>query len=145
MMVMVQAPMTGDWSQRKKISRTETFAVVHPFSRRAPFRESCSMAQRLDAFPSVLEGQFKVRHQKSEIVVGRVELKKVETFRTQTKAATVTSIKSWSSKLKYQIERQLHITARTTVDATGTGSVTHQPELLSVVLTTVVMVLTINR
>ena len=103
------------------------------------------MAQRLDAFPSVLEGQFKVRHQKSEIVVGRVELKKVETFRTQTKAATVTSIKSWSSKLKYQIERQLHITARTTVDATGTGSVTHQPELLSVVLTTVVMVLTINR
>ena len=67
-----------------------------------------------------------------EIVVGRrVELKKVETFRTQTKAATV----------EQQIERQLdvwHVTMRTTVNATGTG-VTHQPELLSVVLTTVVL------
>lgn len=99
---------TNDWcleSQLKKKLRTEAYTVVHPFSRRAPFRESCSTAQRLDAFPSVLEGQFKV-----------------ETYRTQTKAVTVTSIN----------QRQLdvwHVTLRTIVNATSTGSVAHQAEL----------------
>jgi hypothetical protein len=72
---VTQAPVTGDWSHSKK-NRTEAYhAVVHPFSRRAPFRESGSTAQRLDAFPSVLQGQFKVRYQKSLLFIqGQVKL-----------------------------------------------------------------------
>jgi hypothetical protein len=134
-----QAPMTGDWSQRKK-KITDTG------------RSICRGASILQKSPIMLHG---AAFRCLSIRIGRSIQGKVPEIvvasrsgGTQTlvvfghKAATVTSIKSWSSKLNDS--DVWHVTMRTTVNATGTGSVTvsdgsHQPELLSVVLTIAVI------
>ncbi len=86
-MVMVQAPMTGGWSHREKNKfYGQAFVVVHPFFKRAPFRNRVPRRSRA-AFRclSIRIGRS-IQGKVPEIIVGRVGTQK-DRFRTQTKAA----------------------------------------------------------